>query len=214
MRKALRNLRNKTEKFPFITVTQKVDKIQPIFVADLSEVVDLDEITKYCKDELMNATHKDSKRGLDIRLDYVVKAWHSDARKCDDFPALNSLFNAVRDKLFSIDTHYSYYLDTFWINFYSKGEGTTVHNHRFYGGQLNGTDFSCVFYPYVENDCAPLSILNDKTFVDIPVKSGKLIMFPADVYHRVKEQESDAKRFSIAINSYKHQLHKPLTFDY
>lgn len=220
MENTLKKLQNKLESKPYTSVVQTHTQIYPIYIYNLSDLVDLPAILDYCNQEMLKTPKsKDEKRGLNERLDEVIYAWHSDAKQEEDAPpALTKLFKVVLDKLFDLDKHYTYCVHTFWVNCYQKNGSAVLHNHAVNGELLNlsehQTGISCVFYPFVEQNCSPLTLLSNDAFIDLPVKSGNLIIFPAEVLHKVREQEYSSKRFSIAINALKKQLHKKPKVDF
>jgi len=90
-----------------------------------------------------------------------------------------------------------YEKNEFWFNSALPGESTAVHNH-------NGKAvISGVYYLQVtEKSGNVIFIHENKEELEIPAKPGKLIFFPAELDHYVKENKGSEKRISMSFNCY------------
>lgn len=201
MKTGIKKLQDKIESTPYLSVTQTNTSMYHIYKCDLSKLIDCHLIANICI-ELQKESTNLEKRGLNLRLDKVVKAEHSYAKTPEEFEPFHKLFDLVLQKIENIDTRYSYYVDHFWTNVYRKNDSAIVHNHK----KDITVDFACVFYPLVDELSSPITFINNNSEIDVPVKTGTLLVFSGDVYHLVKPQSVDRPRISIAMNTFKKQL--------
>ena len=90
-----------------------------------------------------------------------------------------------------------YEKNEFWFNSALPGESTAVHNH-------NGKAIiSGVYYLQIPDKSGNVVFIHEnKEELEIPVKPGKLIFFPAGLDHYVKENKGSRKRISLSFNCY------------
>lgn len=106
-----------------------------------------------------------------------------------------------------------------WVNQNRKNEATHVHGHpnsivsaafymdlpdnhgiiRFHRFKPNG---NTTYYmePQIDNDAASKNFYA-YDWIDIPVQTGDLVIFPSYVPHSVPENQNDGDRWSLALNS-------------
>jgi uncharacterized protein (TIGR02466 family) len=107
--------------------------------------------------------------------------------------------------------HYNtkFKMTTSWLVISNKQEQSQYHNH-------NNCMFSGVLYLQTGENTGQISFTNyeNKRFNLIPTKwddvncsefrivpkNGRLIIFPSEVYHKILQNNSDIKRYSLAFN--------------
>lgn len=122
----------------------------------------------------------------------------------------------------SADENTEIYITDSWINFAGKGDTHTMHTH------VNSI-LSGVLYLQVD-DSVPSIIFNklepfftlevpvtEQTVYNSPqweleVHNGDIVVFPSNVWHNVKANNSDSPRVTLAFNSFvKGNIGHPLT---
>ena len=90
-----------------------------------------------------------------------------------------------------------YEKNEFWFNSALPGESTGVHNH-------NGKAIiSGVYYLQVPEKSGNIIFIHEnKEKLEVPAKPGKLIFFPSELDHYVKENKGSGKRISLSFNCY------------
>ena len=105
-----------------------------------------------------------------------------------------------------------------WINVNQKNNWNFPHNHLGSGAIISG-----VYYVTADKDCGDITFLNpDNSFNSIfnetgshefftpynssrwsvEPKQGKLILFPASLFHLVEPSQSEQERISVSFNIY------------
>lgn len=111
------------------------------------------------------------------------------------------------------DEHAPYYFDIItraWVNTTRFGGWETPHVH-------GGSEIVAVYYLSTPNGCGNLHLIDPRPAppfarIDergqtgrashiVPVRAGKLVIFPASIVHFVEANASDVPRVSIAINA-------------
>jgi uncharacterized protein (TIGR02466 family) len=188
-------------------------KITPIFINFIAtETLKIDnaKIENFCQDL------RRSSRG---RVISNGRGWHSDYLDLKT-PELQELLEEVSKRLEEVH-HYFKFSDSMcpaiteaWANINNKGNFNYGHNHP---GRL----FSCVYYvkggsdkgdielltpirehayTIFDNMVAQFNAFTGRALVH-PPSTGELVIFPAWLFHHVRENETDEDRISIALNS-------------
>jgi uncharacterized protein (TIGR02466 family) len=117
-------------------------------------------------------------------------------------------FNDFKNNLLSY-TYNSFKITTSWIAKVDKGKQANIHNH-------NNSFYSGVFYINAEKDMGNISfhnfettrylpkvetssLLNSRNFSITP-KNKDLIFFPSELFHKIKKNNNNKTRLSIAFN--------------
>jgi len=100
--------------------------------------------------------------------------------ECNTF-LQNSKLNRHQSKLKVIE---------FWIAIYQNGEYALLHDHK-------GFDYSCVYYPIVNDNMSPLNFEDGFKFNPI---DGSFAMFPGNYSHSVDSYKGVKERIVIAAN--------------
>jgi len=113
---------------------------------------------------------------LTDRFDSVIQAMMSRISKIPDYPGTTILF--------PIDS---------WAIVYKKNDWTKVHDHGF-------AAYSCVYYPDVDADSAPIIFLDNTQTIKIQPKKNHLLVFPGYVQHCVPKSKTDKLRIAYSAN--------------
>ena len=123
----------------------------------------------------------------------------------------NKILKYVND-FFKTQLHFNknnFTITTSWIAKSSPGESSHWHNH-------NNCYYSGVFYVDTAKECGDIvfstfdsntfTILssetsqhNSKVFL-VPVENDRIVLFPAEIYHKINKNNSNKDRYSIAFN--------------
>jgi len=198
MKNQLLSLKEKTEAQPYAVVRQTRTKTFPIYHFNLQSEVDCPKIVRFIEEQ--KSSLDDNKKNPSEnfwRLLEVIKAWHSDymynTYKNSEF---NNLCDIVINKVQKIFPDYLYIIDHHWFVCYNNKDEATVHSH-------GNADVAIVFYPEVAPNSSPLSIINDDSYIDVPITTGSLLVFPGEVLHYVKPSLHEGKRIAISMNLHK-----------
>tara|TARA_Y100000590_G_scaffold427957_2_gene538741 strand:+ start:223 stop:867 length:645 start_codon:yes stop_codon:yes gene_type:complete len=94
-----------------------------------------------------------------------------------------------------------YPTNEYWFNIAQPGESTGRHNHK------DEAAISGLFYIKVPEDSGELIFfIPGKNKITIPVKEGRMLLFPADLDHAVDLNRSEDARISLAFNCYSSEL--------
>lgn len=194
MKNFLKKLKNKVETKPLFTTTQKHISEYPIYLFDLQNQIDCEEITRFCLAEKKNKVDTNLPGQFSLNND-VIRTWYNGIPKTN--PEIEKLFRIVEDKCNFLDEKYNYFLDQYWYVVYDNDHNALAHNHKYW-------DYATIFYPNVPDFGSPLMIKNVSEDIPINVKTGSLVIMHGDVMHYVnKSNYNQGQRIAISMNFYK-----------
>ena len=138
----------------------------------------------------------------------------SKSHKVLDTPKMKPLKKIIENNFYDVMKEVYHYntkfkMTTSWLVISNKQEQSQYHNH-------NNCMFSGVLYLQTGENTGQISFTNyeNKRFNLIPTKwddvncsefriipkNGRLIIFPSEVYHKILQNNSDIKRYSLAFN--------------
>lgn len=187
--------------------------IAPVFINFIAnDLLKLDnaQLEKYCLDLKKNSAGRIVSNGGGWQSNYL------DLRT----PALQQLLEEVDKRLNEVHRHFNFndamrqVITETWVNVNNRGHFNYGHNHP-------GSMFSCVYYvkggaakgniefvtPIAEHSytISDTMVANFNAFtgnaLSLPPVTGELLIFPAWLVHRVRQNEIDDDRISIALNS-------------
>lgn len=83
----------------------------------------------------------------------------------------------------------------FWFNAQEPGQGTSLHNHDEDDELLSG-----VYYIQVPSKSGKLILLDGQVTMRVMPKAGNFLFFPPSLPHRVAVNRSQEQRLSLAFN--------------
>jgi len=88
-----------------------------------------------------------------------------------------------------------------WFNILGKGHTVARHRHVDSWDVRDGSVVSGAYYPYVDEDSAPLVFtFPEGKVIEMPPKSGSLVIFPSWLDHHTFENQTD-KRITVSFNT-------------
>jgi hypothetical protein len=186
------------ELIPKAVVKQQRTIDSEVFVFDLNDEIDANEISDICrfyKTDEFKETKTES-----------VYAWRSDYTYTlnNKMPKFQPLLNVVTERIKLIwKMPYSFVIDHYWFAIYQNGDKAKEHDHGW-------TDAACVYYASTPDKSAPLVFPSIDGDVIIQPKQGMLVVFSGKCRHKVPKSEHDGERIIISMNVFKDKL---LRFD-
>jgi hypothetical protein len=165
----------------------------PLYEIDLNSLIDPNVIAEKCLD---------TRAGENSKPELVKDGWQSpyyyhDSKEFELFAKLIEVVeNKLNDTTSSIkECKVKYHVHHFWFVVYGEGTYHKWHNHS-----ADHISFSGVYYPIANENAAPIEFENENSNLSIPTKTGKLLLFPSVLKHRVPECTSSEVRIAVSFN--------------
>lgn len=115
------------------------------------------------------------------------------------FFELSSIFDRILEFVNNdIDNRFNHIINNYWFNINYPGSFNELHNHDLPQTQVKGT--SGVIYVKVPDNSGNIIFENENSLLEIQPCTGKLLLFPSHILHKVSKNNSDSDRISIAFN--------------
>jgi uncharacterized protein (TIGR02466 family) len=193
------NSENFTQNFEIVPLFSK-----PVYLKDLN--LDVKKIVSIAEKEIyekcLGDKHPDDNASQSKNL-YVLE--HKKLKWLKD--AMMREFNSYNSNVMHLSNKFE--ITTSWFTKMEKGQASNNHNH-------NNCMFSAVFYLQVDEntgdihfqtydtrryclDIEEFNVFNSVDYKFTPI-NNTLLLFPAEMFHMVKENTSDMTRYSLAFN--------------